>query len=271
MTVKQFFRTPKGLLTIILVILAIIGSFGERMELVAQIIAGAVIPAAVLDLLILKLRNQAWEFPSGALLTGLIIAMVLSPFTSWHVAAVASIIAVASKYVLRSRTANMLNPAAVGLIAGYYLFHPGESWWGALPEVAPLAILALLAGGIFMTERVNKLPLVIAFLGGYYLLFTVSAFVGNPAHVAEVFRTPDLHEVLYFAFFILTDPPTSPNQHTDQVLCGLIVAFVSFGFFQWVGAVYYLLAGVLVGNVWEAWRRSQARSTPSRKLRTSFP
>jgi hypothetical protein len=25
--------------------------------------------------------------------------------------------------------------------------------------------------------------------------------------------------------------------------------------FELVGAAYYLLAGVLVGNVWEAWRR----------------
>ena len=28
--------------------------------------------------------------------------------------------------------------------------------------------------------------------------------------VAEIFRAPDLHAVLFFAFFILTDPPTSP-------------------------------------------------------------
>jgi hypothetical protein len=30
--------------------------------------------------------------------------------------------------------------------------------------------------------------------------------------------------------------------------------------FEWTGAVYYLLAGVLVGNVWEAWRRVQRRA-----------
>lgn len=75
----------------------------------------------------------------------------------------------------------------------------------------------------------------------------------------EVFRTPDLQAALYFAFFILTDPPTSPVKYRDQIVCGVIVALVSYAVFEWVGAVYYLLAGVLVGNIWEAWRRTNLR------------
>jgi hypothetical protein len=43
-------------------------------------------------------------------------------------------------------------------------------------------------------------------------------------------------------------------------VCGAIVAAASYAVFEWVGAVYYLLAGVLVGNVWEAWRRVSART-----------
>ena len=122
------------------------------------------------------------------------------------------------------------------------------------------AQLALVAAGIFITDRVNKTPLVLAFLGAYYLLFTVTAFVTDPAWVSEVFRTPDLQAVLYFAFFILTDPPTSPVRYPDQLICGVIVAVVSFAVFEWIGAAYYLLAGVLVGNVWEAWRRTTFRT-----------
>lgn len=134
-----------------------------------------------------------------------------------------------------------------------------------------MALVVLFATGVFITDRVNKLPLVLVFLGSYYLLFTASAFLGNPGHVVEIFRTPDLQEVLFFSFFILTDPPTSPAKYSDQLICGVIVAAVSFGFFEWVGAAYYLLAGVLVGNVWEAWRRIQSRIAAGRKLQTSFP
>jgi hypothetical protein len=39
-----------------------------------------------------------------------------------------------------------------------------------------------------------------------------------------------------------------------------IVSVASVAIFEWLGAVYYLLAGVLIGNIWEAWRRVHRRS-----------
>jgi len=66
---------------------------------------------------------------------------------------------------------------------------------------------------------------------------------------------PDLHAALFFAFFFLTDPPTSPNRYRDQIICALIVAAAGYLIFERLGAAHYLLSGVLVGNVWEAGRR----------------
>jgi enediyne biosynthesis protein E5 len=140
------------------------------------------------------------------------------------------------------------------------MFDTAQSWWGALPEVAPLAIALLLAAGIFIAARVHKVPLVLSFLGCYYLLFTVSAFVGDPAQVAELYRAPDLHAALYFAFFMVTDPPTSPPKYADQLINGALVAVASYAVFELVGAVYFLLAGLLVANAWEAWRRHRGHS-----------
>jgi hypothetical protein len=48
-------------------------------------------------------------------------------------------------------------------------------------------------------------------------------------------------------------------KYRDQVVCGIVVAVVAYGVFQGIGAAYYLLAGVLVGNVWEAWGRVRTR------------
>jgi Na+-translocating ferredoxin:NAD+ oxidoreductase RnfD subunit len=254
--VRKFLATPKGLLLIILAALVVMAAPHEGIGLVAPELGAAVLAAGILDAVILRTRRRGWEFPSGAVLTALIVTMILSAQAPWYVAAVTSVIAVISKYVFRTRSGNIFNPAALGIVAAFYLFQTGQSWWGALPDVAPVAQLALVATGVFITDRVNKTPLVLAFLGVYYLLFTAAAFVGNPAAVSEVFRTPDLQAVLYFAFFILTDPPTSPVRHPDQLICGVIVAVVSFAAFEWIGAAYYLLAGALVGNVVEAWRRS---------------
>jgi Na+-translocating ferredoxin:NAD+ oxidoreductase RnfD subunit len=256
---RRFFRTPKGLLTIVLAALVALAAPGEGWAVVAPGLVAAAAAAMLVDAPVLWWRKGAWEFPSGALLTGLIVAMVLSPQEPWYVTACTSAIGVAGKYVVRTRTANVFNPAALGIVATFYLFDTGQSWWGALPEAAPWLILALFAAGIFITDRVNKMPLVLAFLGGYYLLFTATAFAADPQHVAEIFRPPDLHAALFFAFFILTDPPTSPVKYRGQIVCGLLVAAVSFGVFEGIGAAYYLLAGALAGNVWEAWSRVRAR------------
>jgi Na+-translocating ferredoxin:NAD+ oxidoreductase RnfD subunit len=92
------------------------------------------------------------------------------------------------------------------------------------------------------------------------VLITLAAFVGNPAHVAELYRAPDLHAALFFAFVMVTDPPTSPPGHRDQLIYGTIVGGTSYAMFSLVGAVYFLLAGLLVANVWEAWRRNASRA-----------
>ena len=256
-SIRRFFRTPKGLLILLLPVLAIAAAFGSGFALVAPVVIGGVLGAALIDAPILRYREGEWLVPDGAILTGLIVAMVLSPHQPWYVATVTAAIGVLSKYVIRVGKANVFNPAAFGLVATFYLFNAGHSWWGALPEVAPAAIVLLFATGIFITDRVNKVPLVLSFLGAYYVLFTITAFVGDPAKVVDMYRAPDLHAALFFAFFMLTDPPTSPPKERDQLVYGVITAVVSYAVFELVGAAYFLLAGLLVANIWEAVRRSR--------------
>ena len=260
MTIRHFFRTPKGLLTLVLFALLAIAAPHEGWRVVMPGLAGAVAIAGLLDVFILRSRHPRWEFPSGAVLTALIVAMVLSPQTPPLVVALTSALAVGTKYLVRTRAGNVFNPAALAIVVTFPVFHAGQSWWGALPEVTPVGQIALLAGGIFIADRVNKMPLVLTFLAAYYLLFTATAFISDPGWVAEVFRAPDLQAVVFFALFILTDPPTSPVKYRDQIVFAVIVAIASYAIFEWLGAVYYLLAGVLIGNVWEGWRRVQQRA-----------
>jgi Na+-translocating ferredoxin:NAD+ oxidoreductase RnfD subunit len=257
--IVRFFQTPKGLLTMILAGLIAIAAPGQGVRHVAGCIAAAAAAAGMVDAVILRLRKKCWEYPSGAVLTAFIVAMVLRAQEQWYVVGVTSVIAVLSKYAFRAGDANVFNPAALGIVAGYYVFHAGESWWGAQTDVAGLSKLMLLAAGIYITSRVNKTPLVLTFMGTYFCLFTAAAFLGDPLSVAEIFHTPDLEMLLYFAFFILTDPPTSPPKYRGQVVCGPIVAAVSFGVFKFTGLVYFPLAGVLAGNLWEAFRRARQR------------
>jgi enediyne biosynthesis protein E5 len=160
----------------------------------------------------------------------------------------------------------VFNPAAFGLVATFYPFATGQSWWGALPDMSPYAIILLLGAGIFMAYRVAKIPVVLSFLGVYYLLFTVMSFIGDPAFVSTLYRAPDLHAALYFAFFMVSDPPTSPPKTRDQVIFGAIVAVACFAAFETIHAVYFLAAGLLVGNVWEAWRRMRLKAARASRM-----
>lgn len=256
----RFFRTPKGLLLIVLAIFLGLAAPGQGWREVFPGLASAIVGAGLADLLILRVRKKLWEFPSGAILTALIIAMVLRAQEPWYVTTITAILAIVSKYTIRSRTANVFNPAALAIVITFYVFHTGQSWWGSLPELSLWVQSALLILGLFITDRVNKMPLVLVFLGTYFTLFTATAYVSDPRWVAEIYRAPDLQAALYFAFIILTDPPTSPAKYPDQIVFGIMAAVVAFVTFEWAGVVYFLLAGVLVGNVWEAWRRTHRRS-----------
>jgi Na+-translocating ferredoxin:NAD+ oxidoreductase RnfD subunit len=258
--IVKFFSTPKGLLILILAALLALAAPGQGWRHVGLGLAAAIAIAGGIDMAILRIRKKVWEFPSGAVLSAMIVAMVLRAQEPWYVLAFSASVAVVSKYVFRSKTANVFNPAALAIIVSFYVFHTGQSWWGALVDMPGIAKLALLAGGAFITDRVNKMPLALTFLGAYFALFTVSSFLGKPLDVAEIFRTPDAEAALYFAVIILTDPPTSPAKYPDQIVYGLIVAIVSFAVFEITGVVYYLLAGLMTANVWEAWRRVSRRT-----------
>src|SRR4029077_10080752 len=103
-----------------------------------------------------------------------------------------------------------------------------ESWWGALPDAGLFGALEVLLLGLLLVQQVNKFPLVLSFLGTYFLLFTIVTVLGDPSVATEVFRAPDVHAAIFFALFMLDDPPTAPIRYGDQLIFGALVAAVSY-------------------------------------------
>ncbi len=145
------------------------------------------------------------------------------------------------------------------------LFGTGQSWWGALPDLSWPFAFVVIAVGMFIVQRVNKFPLVLAFLG---TLFTLSAVLGrfDPVTAAEMFRTPFVQASLFLALFMLTDPPTSPARYSEQVAIGVLTALVSVVAEELGAGQSYLLVGLLVGNAALAVRRALSRLRQSRAL-----
>jgi Na+-translocating ferredoxin:NAD+ oxidoreductase RnfD subunit len=81
--------------TIVLAILVAVAAPGEGWQVVPGLVS-AVVVAGGIDVLIIRWRQDVWEFPSGAVLTGLFVAMILRPQEPWYVPAVTSALAVVS-------------------------------------------------------------------------------------------------------------------------------------------------------------------------------
>ena len=256
---RRWLRTPKGIFALMLLACTVPAAAVAGWRLVMPGLVAAILTAGVLDAPLLRWRRGKWTLPDGALLTGWLVALVLSPHEPWTHAAMTSALAIGAKHAWHAGRANVLNPAAAGLVASYHLLDTGQSWWGALPELSAWWIALLLALGAIMAQRLHKSVAAVVFLGAWFACATVFAYVGDPVAVVEIFRAPDLHAALFFAAFMLTDPPTSPPKPRDQVVFSLITAGVAFAVLMLVGAAYFLLAGVLAGNAWEGWRKHRLR------------
>ena len=266
----RFFHTPKGTVFLLLSALSFC-AWTKLGDLVLPGLLSAALTALLLDLVFTRFTQGRWVFPDGGLLSGLFVAMVLAPQAPAYVPPLTAAMALVSKHLLRTRWSNIFNPAALALVVGALLLPAGQSWWGALPDLSVLGLALVGAAGWYIAARVNKLPLVLAFLGTSLVIYTATAFAGHALQVAEIFRAPDIQAMVFFACFMLTDPPTSPAAHGDQLWFGAVVAVASAVAFLALGALWFLAGGLLVGNlleslrrVWSAARRKKRRSpTPT--------
>jgi len=261
---RRFLRTPKGTVLLLLIALMLVAAI-HRTDMPGMLnIVAAAAAASVIDLVVGLLRRNKRIFPDGGIVTGLIIGLVLSGAVSWHVAAITSAIAVLSKHLLKVGRKPIFNPAAFALLFALLVFHTGQSWWGDLADMPVVLLPILIIAGYFMTSRVNKFPQVITYLGSYFLLLTLatSLHIGNVAFTpGDALRVPLVNSTLFMAFFMLTDPPTSPGKYSEQVTFGVVAAVVSVAIYLVFGGLTYLLIGLLVANAWKAFTNRKSSSS----------
>lgn len=268
--IRRAVRSPKGNLLIVLSAIAAVAVASEDPTRVLPTIINAVAAATLADIAIQRIERGLWVFPTAGILSGLIVALLLSPYDAPMIAPATAVLAITSKHLFRARLSNVFNPAALALVVAAVAFDAGHSWWGALPQLGWGGALLVGAAGWYTADRINKLPMVLAYLGAFYVLATSASFLGDASEVSSLFRAPDVQAALFFAFFMLDDPPTSPVKYRDQAIFGLLVAGASFFFFESFGWLYYMLAGLLVGNTWWAAQRTyRARTRRSGVSRTA--
>ncbi len=156
--------------------------------------------------------------------------------------AVAASITILSKFIFRWNNKHLFNPSCFGIVA--IILVTGQAWvspgqWG---NVAIFAFLIAGLGGLVIT-RAAMADVSLAFLFFYAgILFGRALWLGDPL-------TIPLHQLengalLLFAFFMISDPKTTPDSRAGRILFAFLLAagaaFVYFWLYRTNGVFYSL-------------------------------
>jgi Na+-transporting NADH:ubiquinone oxidoreductase subunit NqrB len=163
--------------------------------------------------------------PLSALITSYSLTLLLRTDLI-TLAVLAAAIAIGSKFLVRVRGKHVFNPANVALVS--MMLVSDNAWvssgqWGS----ATIGALALACLGMLVLTKARRAETTIAFLGAYGALLVGRAlWLGDPLSIP-------LHQLqngalLIFAFFMISDPKTTPNSALGRVLFGAFVAAIAY-------------------------------------------
>ena len=152
-------------------------------------------------------------------------------------------LAIGSKYLIRWKGKHIFNPANFGLVVLSLLFtgawiSPGQ--WGT----APIFALFLLGMGGIVTGKAKRWDVSLTLLGSYAaLIFGRAIWLGDPL-------TIPVHQLqsgalLIFAFFMISDPKTTPDARLGRVLYAMMVATLGFT----IQFAFYNAAGIILALI----------------------
>ena len=179
--------------------------------------------------------------PRSPLITGLSLSLLLRADEPW-IHALAAAIAIGSKFVLRIDGKHIFNPAGFAIVV--LLFTVGGVWispgqWGSAVWFA--ALLCFFA--ILVLSAARRSDVAIFFLGSHAALLLARAYwLGDP--LAIPIHQLQSGSLLIFAFFMISDPRTTPDSRLGRFFFALAVAafghYLAF-FMQMRPALYVAL------------------------------
>lgn len=186
---------------------------------------GAAIGAALLAQLTgatLVASRFDWK---SALITGLSLCLLLRANDLWPFI-LAAMIGVGSKFALRRGGRHVFNPANIGLVL--MIAFSGAAWtstgeWGSAPWFA--ALIAAL--GLLVCWRASRLDAALVFLGVYAALVLARAlYLGDPLAIPALRVSHGA--LILFAFFMISDPKTTPEDPRERALFVSLAALIAY-------------------------------------------
>ena len=198
----------------------------------------------------------AWAFdapsnPESTYITALILALIITPpvvlFNASFLALAfwASVLAIASKYILAIGKKHLFNPAALGVALTALVLGQSASWWVGTAWMLPF----VLVGGFLVLRKLQRFDLfwsfAIAVLGSM-LVYTLTTGGDILMTLQNILVTAPL---FFFASVMLTEPLTTPPSRTLRIIYGALTGFF-FAPFVHLGSFYWTPElALLTGNI----------------------
>ena len=185
-----------------------------------------------------RLTSDAPFDPLSPLITALSLSLLLRTSTpEWL--ALAAALAIGSKFVIRFDGRHIFNPAnfAIALL----LLCSDCAWispaqWGS--KTWAVFFFASLAG--LVLSKAKRADTALAFLGAYVaILFVRALYLGDP--LAIPLKQMQSGALLLFAFFMITDPKTTPDAQATRIAYAVLVACLG----AWLQFWHYLPQGLM--------------------------
>jgi Na+-transporting NADH:ubiquinone oxidoreductase subunit NqrB len=194
--------------------------FGAR-QLYATLAIASALTTQVVCSRLFGLPNIDLRSP---LITGLSLSLLLRANEPWLPAA-AGVIAIASKFVFRLDGKHIWNPAGLAIVV--LLFTASGVWispgqWGSSIWLA--SMLVFLA--VLVLQAAQRSDIALFFLGCHgALLLARALWLGDP--LAIPLHQMQSGSLLIFAFFMISDPRTSPDSRLGRFVFALSVALLA--------------------------------------------
>ncbi len=220
---KKYFRyVPPLFITLILVVGHL--SFGilESYKAIALAIGSSVATELILG----KLFTGKWKNISSAYITGISVSILIRSTFLWPFA-LAAVLSIMTKYLLRYRGQHIWNPSNFG-ISWLLFFIPSSVaglsiQWGN--NLAPMLVIWTL--GLVIVVKAKRIHITLTYVASFIAFAFLRSLILDVPFFTEVAPlTGPMYQL--FVFFMITDPATTVKNKKGQILVAFLIALVEF-------------------------------------------
>jgi len=189
--------------------------------------------------------------PYSAIITAFGVILMVG-WLKWYIPFIIIALALLQKRFLTIEQRHIFNPSNFALIVAILLFYPKASpIIGELGYQGYFTIYAVLILSIFILIRVNRLTVAIAFIIFYTLLEYLILGSSDPMwHIDDFLTKFYTTSFIVYTLFMLTDPITTPNSFTKQLIFGASTATLAVTLDYFIGQkVWNLFLALFLSSI----------------------